>query len=517
MILVVGLSIVARKIKILFPVLLTVAGLLLGFIPSFPRLFLDPSIVLLVFLPPILYSAAWYTNWYDFKININPIFILAFTMVIVTTIGIGFLAKAFLPGFSLAMGFLLGAIISPPDAVAATSVFKKVSIPKRIITILQGESLVNDASALIAFQFALTAVSTGYFSMASAAGQFFIVVIGGIAIGLLVGVISLFVHRKWKMEPAIEIGVTFITAYAAYLAADKFHFSGVLSVVTAGIYVGNRQAQAQGASLRLQAVIVWNFVVILLEGVIFLLIGLQIPYIIEGIKDEPLKHLLLEGLLISLSAILIRFIFIYGVSLLSNIVRKRLKLKPLFSSGKHIFIIAYAGMRGVVSLAAAFSIPLVMMDGSTFPERNHILFLVFCVIVFTLVIQGITFPWLIKKLRFAKALNENERINSIQQNLNEAALKQVKSVIKEEKLNNVVAEKIRDIYQQRVNDYMTCKTPEELRQKQLSKRLLLEAVRAKRKKLIELQAIQHIDYDLFHALLNEVDLEETRLENLRIR
>ncbi|MBH2003316.1 MAG: Na+/H+ antiporter [Sphingobacteriia bacterium] len=513
---VVALSVIAAKINVLFPVLLTIVGLLLGAIPSFPKIFLDPSIVMLVFLPPILYIAAFNTNWYEFKQNRKPIAILAFTMVFVTTLGIGFIAKTLLPGFTLATGFLLGAIISPPDAVAATAVFKKMVIPKKIISILEGESLVNDASALIAFQFALVAVTTGHFSLTDAAGKFIWVVFAGIFTGLTIAAIAVYVRKRWQMDPAIETGVTFITAYAAYLAAEQLHCSAVLSVVAAGLYVGSKEQTFHKASTRLQATAVWNFVVILLEGVIFILIGLQIPYIIAGIKGEPLWHLMLEGFLIALAAILIRFVFVFAIHFIADKLRVAMKLDPLFPSFKYSSVIAYSGMRGVVSLAAAFSIPLVMDNGMEFPHRNLILFIVFSVIVITLVAQGLTLPWFIKKINIDGGAPAEQPSSDILQLLAKAALNRVEEIIHNENLESNAAGEIRDMYYTRVLEFNTIKSRDQLLEKQLSKRLMLEAVRAKRKKLFQLQYQRMIDQKLFKELEHDLDLEETRLQKLKI-
>lgn len=513
---VVALSVISAKINVLFPVLLTIVGMLLGAIPSFPKLFLDPSIVMLVFLPPILYIAAFNTNWYEFKQNRKPIAILAFTMVFVTTLGIGFIAKALLPGFTIAMGFLLGAIISPPDAVAATAVFKKMIIPKKITSILEGESLVNDASALIAFQFALAAVMTGQFSAAGATAKFIWVVIAGIVIGLLVAALAVEVRKRWQMEPAIETGVTFITAYAAYLAAEKLHASAVLSVVAAGLYVGSKEQTIHKASTRLQATAVWNFVVILLEGVIFILIGLQIPYIITGMRGESFWHLMQEGVLIALAAILIRFIFVFAIHFIADRIRLALQLEPLFPSFKYSFVIAYTGMRGVVSLAAAFSIPLVLENGTPFPQRDLILFIVFSVIIITLVAQGLTLPWFIQKINLEKDESATEPVTNIMQILAKAALNRIEEIIHEENLESNAAGEIRDLYYTRVLDLSGVKSKNQVMEQQLSRRLMLEAVVAKRKKLFELQYQQLIDQKHFKEVEHELDLEETRLQKLKI-
>ena len=516
MLIIVVCSIFARRLNIIFPILLTVTGLLLSLIPGFPKLFLDPSIVLLVFLPPILYSAAWNTNWVDFKKNIEPISTLAIGLVIITTIIIGFVAHALLPGFTLGMGFLLGAIISPPDAVAATSVFKYIRIPKRIVAILEGESLVNDASALITFQFALTSIFIGSFSLSGAIGQFIMASGGGIGIGCLVGWIAVLMHKKLKMDTAIETGLTFITAYGSYVLAEELHFSGVLSVVTAGLFVGNQQARIHSAKMRLQSKAVWNFTVTMVQGLIFILIGLQLPFIAAGIKNQSIVHLILMGALISVAAIVIRFSFVFVMNFLTGKIRSMLKIEAIFPSWKHDFVVAYAGMRGVVSVAAAFSIPLFLQNGSPFPQRNLILFIVFCVIIFTLVLQGLTLPWIIRKLDFSSFISSRQEANYILASLSQAALDHIERIIKDEKLDTEAANHVRDIYTRTINQYSDCNTDDEIEQRKVSRRLMMEAVKAKRKKLHELRQVEDLDHDLFLELQNELDLDEARLVKLKV-
>lgn len=514
--LIVACSIFARRLNIIFPVLLTVTGLLLSLIPGFPKLFLDPSIVLLVFLPPILYSAAWNTNWVDFKRNIEPISTLAIGLVIVTTLAIGFVAHAMLPGFTLGMGFLLGAIISPPDAVAATSVFKNIKIPKRIVAILEGESLVNDASALITFQFTLISIFIGSFSLTGAIGQFFMASAGGVGIGCLVGFLSLVMHKRWKMDTAIETALTFITAYGSYVLAEEFHFSGVLSVVAAGLFVGNKQAKVHSAKMRLQSIAVWNFTVVMLQGLIFILIGLQLPFIASGIKDQSIIYLVKMGGVISAAAIFIRFSFVFIMNFLTGKIRAMLKLEPVFPSRKHDFVVAYAGIRGFVSVAAAFSIPLYLQNGSPFPQRNLILFLVFCVIIFTLVFQGLTLPWIIRKLDFTPYITTKKEANFILAALSEAALEHIENLITRENIDTEAAQHVKDIYARTIKQYSKFNTDDEIEQRKISRWLMVEAVKAKRKKLHELRQDEELDHDLFLELQNELDLDEARLLKLKV-
>jgi CPA1 family monovalent cation:H+ antiporter len=339
---------------------------------------------------------------------------------------------------------------------------------------------------------------------------------GGVGIGCLVGYLSLVMHKKWKMDTAIETGLTFVTAYGSYVLAEEFHFSGVLSVVAAGLFVGNKQAKIHSAKMRLQSIAVWNFTVVMLQGLIFILIGLQMPFIAAGIEDQSIVHLIKLGAIISISAILIRFIFVFVMNFLTGKIRSMLKMKPVFPSRKHDFVVAYAGIRGFVSVAAAFSIPLFLQNGSPFPQRNLILFIVFCVIIFTLVLQGLTLPWIIRKLDFSSYLKKRKESNLVLASLSQAALDHIEDIIKLEKLDTDAAHHVHDIYTRTIHQYSDCNTPDEIEQRNLSRRLMLEAVKAKRKKLHEIRQEEDLDHELFLELQNELDLDEARLLKLKI-
>jgi CPA1 family monovalent cation:H+ antiporter len=512
LIIVVALSVFARRLNIVFPVLLTLAGLFIGFIPGIPEIVLDPSVVLLVFLPPVLYSAAWYTNWQDFKRNLEPITVLALGLVIATSITIAYTAQAFLPGFTLAMGFLLGSIISPPDAVAATSVLKRVSIPKKIVTVLEGESLVNDASALIVFQFALAAVSTGTFSITQASGKFLFVVTGGILIGFLIGYLAYLIHRRFTIEPALETMFTFVTAYGAYLAAEQLHLNGVLSVVTAGLFMGSKQSRLHSPAMRIQAIAVWDFVIVFINGLIFILIGLQLPHLIKDIQNQDIPHLIWYGFIISIAATVIRFVYVFIADTISDRARDRLKIPRVFPSIKHTTVLAFTSMRGVVSLAAAFSIPVAIEDGTAFPQRDLILFVAFCVVVFTLVLQGLTLPALIRILKFEKDPNERKRRYQVRHQLSETAFKKIEHIMNEENIQHEIARKIKDWHYQKLVHHININDEDTIEEKQVSQKLQLASIAARREKLFELKDAGEIETELFHELENDLDLEEARIK-----
>lgn len=514
LIFVIGLAIIARRLNLAFPILLTVGGLFISFFPGLPNVDLDSSVVLVVFLPPLLYSAAWYTNWGDFRRNLEPVVVLALGLVLATSLGIAYVANLFIPGFTLATGLLLGAVVSPSDAVAATAVMKTLSVPRKIAIILEGESLVNDATALVIFQLALVTVSTGSFSLTGSLLDFARLAGGGVASGLAVGYLSAWLHKYAHLEPALETVLTFVTAYLAYLAAEHMALSGVLSVVSAGLVVGHKQSRVHSPTTRMQAVAVWDFVVVLLNGLIFILIGLQLPDIVADIKGQSLGELIEVGLLISVTAVAIRFLYIFLVNALSNQVHKVVQSPPLFPSRKHITLLAYISMRGIVSLAAALSIPTRLPNGMPFPDRNLIVFITFCVILFTLVGQGIFLPAFIRMLHFGQQSTDYLSKKEVRQRLSKQALRAIQGVVDKEGLTGETVRKIIDRHQARVDeleqgDPVTVTSRHQLRQK-----LLLPAIQAQRNALLGLRDTQQIDVDLFHELENELDREEIQQQKM---
>jgi Na+/H+ antiporter len=394
------LIMLAKKLKIAYPLFLVIAGLVVSYIPGIPVITIAPDLIFLIFLPPLLYEAAWYTSWNDFWKWKRPISLLAFGLVVFTSTIVAFVSVSLIPGFTLPMGFLLGGIISPPDAIAATSVLKYVKIPKRISTILEGESLVNDASSLIVFRFALAAVLTGKFSAYEAAVDFFVVTLMGIIIGVAVAHIVYLIHRFLPTTASIDAAFTLISPYFMYLAAEQFHFSGVMAVVSGGLFLSYRSHEifVDGQS-RLQTMNVWSTLIIILNGLVFILIGLALPVIVKGLDGYSLGEAWRYGLVISAVIIAIRMIWIYPSTFIPRWLFKSIRTNEAHPGWKGSFIIGWAGMRGVVSLAAALSLPMLTARGNEFPHRNLIIFITFVVILVTLVFQGLTLPFIVKALK----------------------------------------------------------------------------------------------------------------------
>lgn len=419
------LVMLAQRIRIAYPIFLVIAGLGISFIPGIPKLHLEPDLIFLIFLPPLLYEAAWYTSWNDFWKWKRPIALLAFGLVFFTSTVIAYSSLAYLPGFTLALGFLLGGIVSPPDAVAAATVLKGMGVPKRLMTILEGESLVNDASSLIVFKFALAAVLTGTFSMQVATAQFFWVAGMGIAIGLAGAHIMYAIHRFLATTPAIDAALTVMTPYLLFLAAEQFHFSGVMAVVSGGLFMSYRSHEVfKTGSTRLNMLGVWTTMIFVMNALVFVLIGLELPEIIDGLGDYSIADAIKSGLIICAITILLRFLWVYPSAHIPRWLSAAARKSP--SPGwKGPLIVSWAGMRGVVSLATALSIPMFVASDIPFPQRNLIIFITFVVIFVTLVFQGLTLPLVIKIVKLKEIdsiMPAQEQQAGIQSRLNSVAL-----------------------------------------------------------------------------------------------
>ncbi|QHS63491.1 Na+/H+ antiporter [Chitinophaga agri] len=410
----VGLSAIADKIKLPFPILLVITGTIVGIVPGFPLLILDPAVVFLLFLPPLLYDAASHTSWHDFRSEMLPISTLAIALVFFTTVTVAATAYYFIPEFSLPLAFALGAIVSPPDAVAASSITKGLQLNRRVTTILEGESLVNDASALIAYRFSYIAIVTGSFVFWEAGLQFLLLVCGGTLCGLVTGYIFVLMHEKIKRKSIVSTSLTLLTPFVSYLFAEMLHTSGVLAVVSAGLFISWRSPRIFSYQTRMRSKSVWDTLIFILNGFIFLLIGQQLPTVLKDLKNYSFEILLLYGLIISSVVILVRIMWVFATAYSQHIFQYKMKgadFKDTQSERvniwKNVLIVGWTGTRGIVSMATALSLPLTMEGGGLFPQRSLILFLTFVVIFVTLVIQGMSLPLLIRILGVTPADQSN--------------------------------------------------------------------------------------------------------------
>src|SRR6266571_2568498 len=508
-----GLALLGRRLRVPLPILLVIGGLMLGLIPGLPRVALDPELVFVFFLPPLLYPAALFTSWRDFRANLRPILLLAVGLVLFTTAAVGSLAHYFIPDLPLTAGFVLGAIVSPPDAIAAAAIAERLRVPRRIVTILEGESLVNDATALVAFRFAVAAVATGSFSFGHAGARFLIVALGGIGVGLIVGYLTVLIQKPIDDAP-IEITLSLLTPFAAYLPAEQLGLSGVLAVVTTGLYHGWRIPEMTSSRTRLQAGPVWRMVEFLLNGFIFLLIGLQLPAVLHHLSGRAPSQLVWYAVLISIAVILIRILWVFPATYLPRLLFSSIRRCDPYPAWQHVTIVAWTGVRGVVSLAAALALPSKLKDGSPFPGRELILFLTFVVIIATLVVQGLSLPLLIRWLGIQEDRSMEHEERNARLEANQSALARIAELAGSDPVNRDTAQRIRSEYEDRIRQLEVNKPAADGGPRGLFstdyERLSNEALKVERKTILRLRDELVINDEVLRRIQRDIDLAEAR-------
>src|SRR5262245_50111643 len=502
----------ACKLKTPYPIVLVIAGLLLGFIPGIPRITLNPDIIFLVVLPPLLYSAAWRVPWREFSYNLVSITSLAFGLVTFTVLGVAEMAQRFLPGFDWRTGFALGAVVAPTDAIAATSIARSMGLPKRIVDILEGESLVNDASALLALEFGVAMLVRGQApTVVSGLLRLAYLAAVGLVVGLLIGVIVNWIERRIDDAP-IEIALSILTPYAADLAADSIRASGVLAVVACGLYLSRRSSGFFSPGVRLQANAVWDSLTFILNGLVFIFIGLQLPYVLEGALDHNLPELLMYGAFFSAFLILLRLIWMFPGARLSYFIRRRvLHQRERLPPARQIFIVGWTGMRGVISLAAAIALPHTLANGEPFAQRHLIIFLAFSVILVTLVLQGLTLPPLIRALGLAGAPGRNIEEEEARRVILEAALSHLDNARESESAD--LAKVFDDLELHYRGRLATLAEEEADVRSALHRRyveLSRELLQVERQHAIRLRNEGRINDELLRQIEHELDLDESR-------
>jgi Na+/H+ antiporter len=500
----------ARKLDVPYPIALVIGGGALGFLPFGPRIELDPDLVLVIILPPVLYVAALQTSWRDFKRNIRTITLLAVPLVIATTAAVAWVIKSLVPDMPWAVAFALGAIVSPPDAVAATTVLQRMRIPGRIVTILEGESLVNDATGLVLYKFAVAAALTGAFSLPDATVQFFVVAIGGVLLGLAFGRLFVAIHA-WLEDTLIEIMLALLLPYVAYLAAEALHFSGVLAVVAAGLVRARYSPEVFSAESRIQVQAVWNTFVFLMNCVAFILIGLQLDSIVDGIRTVPKEQLGWLAIAACVTAVVTRFLWVFPGAYLPRILSTALRARDPPPSWKAVTVVSWCGMRGIVSLAAALALPLVLPDGTPFPNRNLVIFLSFAVIFFTLVVQGLTLGPLIRLLKQGTDWSPVQEEQLAREALARAALKEIEHFSRDQRVSPETRDSLLAEYALRLK----CADPRQAAfsyADNVDLRLRLSAIAAQRSELIRLWREEAVGAETLQSLQRELDLEEARLK-----
>ena len=506
-------GILARKVGTPYPIIMVVGGLLLSFVPAIPDFTLNPDLIFLVVLPPLLYSSAWTTSWRDFRYNIVGISFLAFGLVAFTVIGVAIAAPRVFPGFDWRLGLVLGSIVAPTDAIAATSIARRVGLPGRIVDILEGESLINDASGLLALEFAIgilvheriPTVSGGLLTLAWLTA-------GGIAIGLAIGWFVDRFERRIDDAP-IEVTLSILVPYATYLAAQSVHASGVLAVVSCGLFLSRRSDSFFSPAVRLGAWSFWQSFTFILNGLVFVLIGLQFPTVRASIHSYRLSTLLVYGAIFSALLILLRLTWVFPATHLSYWIRRRfLHQNEPTPEARRVFVVGWTGMRGVVSLAAALALPTVLRDGSPFPHRGMIVFLTFCVIFVTLVLQGLTLPPLIRLLGLAGGAGPDCEELEARRIVTQAALSHLEDAVARDRDQfSEVYEDLSRHYHHRLLSLKVNTDPNEVTDHGRHVALSLEALRVERETAVRLRNEGRINDLVLRRIERELDLNESIL------
>jgi Na+/H+ antiporter len=503
---VVVLSAAARAVNIPYPIVLVIGGLAMGFLPGLPEVELEPDLVLVLFLPPLLYSGAFFADLPSLRADLRGISMMAIGLVLATTVAVAVVAHAVVDGLPWAAAFALGAIVAPTDPVAATAIARRLAVPRRIINTLEGESLLNDGTALVAYRVAVTAVG-GTFSLLDASVDFVLSATGGVLIGLVAGWVLAEVRRRID-DPLVETTISLLSGYAGYVPAEQLGASGVLAAVTVGIYIGWRAPVIASPAQRLTGFAVWEMLTFLLNALLFVLIGLQLPFILEGLSEQSTATLLGQGALVAIVVTATRIAWVNTTPYLIRALDRRPSQRERRTGWRPRMISAWSGMRGAVSLAAALALPL------DFPQRDLIIFLTFSVILFTLVLQGLTLPALIDRLGVEEDDAEEREELAGRRAAVEAALARLDELAAEEWTRDETAERMRQLYEYRDRRL----AGRDGRGESLEDRsrayqtMVREVIEAQRRAIVALRNAGEISNEVMHRLERELDLEDQRLE-----
>jgi Na+/H+ antiporter len=504
---------IARHLLIPYPIFLVLGGLALSLVPGVPVVHLEPDLVFLIFLPPILWAAAYFTSFRDFQTNLRAIALLAVGLVVVTTAAVAVVARWAVPGMTWPVAFALGAIVSPPDAVAATAIARKLGIPHRLVTLLEGESLVNDAAALVLYRAAVAAAITGTFVVGATFWQFVLAAAGGIIVGLIVGLVT-----RWALHAAADsltdIAVTLLAPYAAWVIAERLHVSAVLACVAGGLYVRQSFSAIVAPSTRLQARAVWDLLIFVLNGVIFILIGLQLGAIREAGLPGSFRSLVVQGAVVSATAIAVRLVWIPLAAVIPRLVSPSLRKRDPIPSSSHMLLVAWAGMRGIVSLAAALALPLTTAAGTPFPFRSEVILLTFAVILSTLVLQGLTLTPLIRALRLGRGDTLEREETHAREVAARAGLTRLDDLAGESWARPDHVARMRSVYTQRMRKVSSIELGDSdaaAKAESAVRRLRHETLSAERRAVIALRDQGVISDEILHRLEQELDVEAMRI------
>ena len=510
-----GLAVLAGLLRVPYPITLVLGGTAIGFLPGVPTVELEPDLVLLIFLPPLLYGAAFFTSLRDLRRNARPIALLSIGVVLATMGAVAVVAHHLI-GLGWAESFVLGAIVSPTDAVAPAEIMRRLGAPRRLLTIVEGENLTNDWTALVLYRVAVAAVVTGSFSLPEASLRFVLSGLGGLAVGLVAGRVIREVRARLD-DPPTEITISILSGYAAYLPAEEIGASGVIAAVTVGVYMGWHTPQLTTPLMRIQGVSVWEILTFLLNAVLFLLVGLQLPLVLDEITGYSAWEMLAWGALVSLVVIMVRLLWGFTVTYLLRAIDRRPQQVERRSSPRERLVVGWAGMRGSVSLAAALALPLETDAGTPFPERELIVFLAFAVIFATLIGQGLTLGPLINRLGVRDDGSEQREELRARVALAEAALARIEELAGEDWVFDDTVERVRGMYNYRRRRFAARDGDSDEDGSALEERsgqylrVMFELLDAQREELLELRNAGDISDEVRRRIERELDLEESRL------
>jgi monovalent cation/hydrogen antiporter len=517
--LVAGLATLAQRFKTPYPIVLFVGGVALSLVPGLPRIALNPDVVFLVVLPPLLFIGGFNTSWRDFRHNMASILMLAFGLVGFTVLGIALGTGWLIPGFDYRLGAVLGAVISTTDAIAAGAIAKRLGLPRRIVDVLEGESLVNDASGLLALQFTVALVVAGQRpTLGVALLELGWLVIGGLTIGLLAGLI---IHKTSLhiADAPIEITLSLASPYFAYLAAEGIHASGVLAAVVCGLYLGRKNSEVLSINARLEGSAVWKTIEFVLNGLVFILMGLQLPLVLSGIHNMSSWQLARYGATFAILVVALRIIWVFPGAAIAAWIRQHLLHQQEPKAGvKQVFIVAWTGMRGVLALAAAISLPTELQNGTPFPQRDLIIFLTFCVIFATLVLQGLTLPLLIRKLGLCSSGERSAEEQQARLHILNTVLRYLENLARDAKSEHAT------VYEDLIRRYRTRATLIEVGAEKKKQAKELAIARYERNLAQELRSLERatavglrnedkINDELLKTIERELDLTEARFQD----
>jgi CPA1 family monovalent cation:H+ antiporter len=512
-----GLRLVADKLSVPFPTLLVLGGLVLAVTPGLPRVELNPDVVFFIFVPPLLYWAALTTSYRDFRRNLRSISLLGIGLVLITMSVTAWVAHTLIPELTWAAAFTLGAIVSPPDAVAVTSITRRLGVPRVVVTILDGEGLLNDATAFVAYRMAVAGVVAGTFSIWEAGFRFVWTAAGGIILGLIVGWLIGRLRRLIGRASVVENTISLLTPFAVFIPAERLGLASVLAVVAAGLYLGRKGPKFVSADTRLQAQAMWEMLVFILEGLIFIIIGLELPLVRRAIVGHSLPALLLDAALISAVLIAVRIIWVFPGTYLPRFVRRKVGKHDDYPPWRQVFFVGWAGIRGGDSLVIALALPIVTNTGAPFPGRDLIIILTFAVILVTLVLQGFTLTPLIRLLKLHEDGKDEQEEAAARLKTAQVGLQSLHELAGRDNADSTVVENLREKYEHRLHKLSTPnqdgETERDRRDAIAYKRIRRKMIDAEREEIIRLRDEDEISDAVLRTIQQDLDLEEVLLSD----